>query len=148
MGGRGANSQQAHDVVLTSMRRNDVVSTSLRRHVIVPTGFLINQSQIITFRILKSDIENSRKELKGIVLPVPSNQIIVTFIAIFTLKLGTFVIFGGMPPLPLASSYVYVHTTKHPHTSRFASHGTFNVKKWNTSNINPNCSKCPKNGTV
>ena len=101
MGGRGANSQQAHDVVLTSMRRNDVVSTSLRRHV--PTGFLINQSQIITFLILKSDIENSRIELKGIVLPVPSNQIIVTFIAIFTLKLGTFVIFGGMPPPPFLS---------------------------------------------
>ena len=37
----GANSQQAHDVVTTSMRRNDVASTSFRRHV--PTRFLINQ---------------------------------------------------------------------------------------------------------
>ena len=33
----GANSQQAHDVVLTSMRRNDVASTSFRRYV--PTRF-------------------------------------------------------------------------------------------------------------
>ena len=33
----GANSQQAHDVVLTSMRRKDVASTSFRRHV--PTMF-------------------------------------------------------------------------------------------------------------
>ena len=80
-GARGANSQQAHDFVLTSMRRNDVASTSLRCHV--PTRFLINQCQIITFLILKSDnIENSRIELKGIVLPVPSNQIKVTFIII------------------------------------------------------------------
>ena len=37
----GPNSQQAHGVVLTSMRRNDVASTSFRRHV--PTKFLINQ---------------------------------------------------------------------------------------------------------
>ena len=63
------------------MRRNDVASTSFRRHV--PTRFLINQSQIITFLILKSDIiENSRIELRGIVLPVPSNQIKVAFIII------------------------------------------------------------------
>ena len=33
IGGGGANSQQAHDVVLTSMRRNDVAPTSFRRHV-------------------------------------------------------------------------------------------------------------------
>ena len=45
----GPNSQQAHDVVMTSMRRNDVASTSFRRHV--PTRFLINQCQIITFLI-------------------------------------------------------------------------------------------------
>ena len=65
----GPNSQQAHDVVMTSMRRNDVASTSLRRHV--PNRFLINQCQIITFLILKYDIiENSRIELRGIVLPV------------------------------------------------------------------------------
>ena len=49
------------------MQRNDVASTSFRRHV--PRRFLINQCQIITFLILKSDnIENSRV---GIVLPVP-----------------------------------------------------------------------------
>ena len=54
---------------MTSMRRNDVASTSFRRHV--PTRFLINQCQLITFLILKSDIiENSRIELRGIVLPV------------------------------------------------------------------------------
>ena len=47
--GGGGNSQQAYDVVLTSMRRNDVASTSFRRHV--PTMFLINQCQIITFLI-------------------------------------------------------------------------------------------------
>ena len=64
------------------MRRNDVASTSFRRHV--PTGLLINQCQIITFLILKSDIiENSLIELRGIVLPVPSNQIKVTFIIFF-----------------------------------------------------------------
>ena len=63
------------------MRRNNVASTSFRRHV--PTRFLINQCQIITFFILKSDnIENSRIELNGIVLQVPSNQIKVTFIVI------------------------------------------------------------------
>ena len=56
------------------MRRNDVASTSFRRHV--PTRFFINQRQIITFLVLKSDnVENSRIELVGIVLPVPSNQI-------------------------------------------------------------------------
>ena len=32
--------------------------------------------------------------MKGIVLPVPSNQIQVTFIIFFTLQLGTFVIFS------------------------------------------------------
>ena len=84
--GGGANFQQAHDVVLTSMRRNDVALTSFRRHV--PTRFLINQCQIITCLILKSDdIENSRKELNGIVLPVPSNQIKVTFIIILPFNL-------------------------------------------------------------
>ena len=87
LGGQGGpNSQQAHDVVLTSMRRNDVASTSFRRHV--PTRFLINQCQIITFLILKSDnIENSRIELKGMVLQVPSNQIKVTFIIILPFNL-------------------------------------------------------------
>ena len=84
--GGGPNSQQAHDVVTMSMRRNDVASTSFRRHV--PTSFLINQCQIITFLILKSDnIENSRIELKGIVLQVRSNQIKVTFIIILPFNL-------------------------------------------------------------
>ena len=70
----GPKSKQAHGVVLTSMRRKDVASTSFRRHV--PAGVLIKQCQIITFLILKSDnIENSRLELKRIVLPAPSNQI-------------------------------------------------------------------------
>ena len=88
-GARGPNSQQEHDVVLTSMRRNAVASTSFR----VPTRFLINQCQIITFLILKFDIiENSRIELKGIVLPVPLNQIKVTFIILLPFN-GTFVIF-------------------------------------------------------
>ena len=49
----------------------------------MPTRFLINQCQMITFFILKSDIiENSRIELRGIVLPVPSNQVKVTLIII------------------------------------------------------------------
>ena len=76
-GQQGPNSQQAH---------YDVASTSFRRHV--PTRFLINQSQIITFLILKSDnIENSRIELKGIVLQVHSNQIKVTFIIMLPFNL-------------------------------------------------------------
>ena len=71
---------------MTSMRRNDVASTSFRNHV--PTRFLINQGQIITFLILKSDnIENSRIELGGIVLPVSSNQIKVAFIIILPFNL-------------------------------------------------------------
>ena len=54
----------------------------------MPTRFLINLYQIITFLILKSDyIENSRIELKGIVLRVPSNQIKVTFIIILPFNL-------------------------------------------------------------
>ena len=85
-GGGGANSQQTHDVVMTSMRRNDVASTSFPRHV--PTRFLVNQCQKITFFILKSDIiENSRIELRGIVLPVPSKQIKVAFIIILPFNL-------------------------------------------------------------
>ena len=86
MPGRGAKSQQSHDVITTSMRLNDVASTSFRCHV--PSRFLINQCQIITFLILKYDIiENSRIELRGIVLPVPSNEIKVTFIIILPFNL-------------------------------------------------------------
>ena len=72
------------------MRRKDVASMSFQRNV--PTRFLINQCQIITFLIFKSDIiENSRIELRGIVLPVPTNQNYIYYY--FTLQLGTFVIF-------------------------------------------------------
>ena len=53
-GGGEANSQQAHDVVMTLMRRNNVASTSFRRHV--PTRLKI-----------------------FIVLSVPINQIKVAF---------------------------------------------------------------------
>ena len=74
------------------MRRNEVASTSFRRHV--PTRFLINQCQIITFLILKSGIiENSRLEEKGIVFPVPSKQIKVTFIIILPFNLVHFLFF-------------------------------------------------------
>ena len=62
---------------------HDVASTSMRRHV--PTMFLISQCQIITFLFLKSDnIENSRIESKGILLPVPSNQIKLHLLLFFT----------------------------------------------------------------
>ena len=58
------------------MRRNDVASTSFRRRV--PIRFLINQCQIITFLIFKYDIiENSRIELRGIVLPVQMDGLLV-----------------------------------------------------------------------
>ena len=57
----------------------------------MPTRFFINQCQIITFLILKSDIiENSLIELRGIALPVPSSYIYY----FITLQLGTFVIFS------------------------------------------------------
>ena len=60
--------------------------TSFRSHV--PTRFLTSQCQIITFLILKSDIlENSRLELRGIVLPLPSNQIKVIFSIILPFNL-------------------------------------------------------------
>ena len=78
------------------MRRNDVASTSFRRRV--PTRFLINQCQIITFLILKYDIENSRIELRGIVLPVQvgGGQRVCQIIG------------GGLaPPAPPPSSYAY-----------------------------------------
>ena len=77
------NSQHAHDVLLMSIGRN-----KLRCFDVVPTFFLINQCQIITFLILKSDIiENSRIEFTGIVLQVPSNQIKVTLIIILPFHL-------------------------------------------------------------
>ena len=49
-GGKGGpNSQQAHDVEMTSMRRNDVASTSFRRRV--PIRLLINQCHISHLKI-------------------------------------------------------------------------------------------------
>ena len=83
-GPRGCQIPSRH--MTTSMRRNDVTLTSFRRHV--PARFVINQCQIITFIILKPDIiENSRIDLRGIALPVPSNQIKVTFIIILPFNL-------------------------------------------------------------
>ena len=93
----GQNSQQAHDVVMTSMRRNDVASTSFRRRV--PTRFLINQCQIITFLILKYDIiENSRIELRGIFLPVQVGGLLGGGMLP---PLSNY--WGGMAPLPTPS---------------------------------------------
>ena len=87
-GKEGPNSQQAHVVITTLMRRNDVASTSFQGHV--PTRLLINQCQIITFFILKSDnTENSRTELKGIVFPI---KLKLHFL-LFYPSIGTFVIF-------------------------------------------------------
>ena len=109
------------------MRRNDVASTSFRRRVPtrflinqcqiitflilkydiirrrVPTRFLINQCQIITFLILKYDIiENSRIELRGIVLPVQVGGLLggaKGYVGPPLKLLG-----GGAPP---SSSYAY-----------------------------------------
>ena len=106
----GPNSQQAHDVVMTSMRRNDVASTSFRRHV--PKRFLINQCQIITFLILKCDIiENSRIELRGIVLPVQVDALLGGPKGMLA-PLSNY--WGGLappcpPPPPPPSSYAYVN---------------------------------------
>ena len=80
LGGEGGGKGNDVDA---SFRRHFVASTSFRRHV--PTRFLINQCQIITVLILKSDI--SRIELRGIVLTVLSNQIKVTFIIILPFNL-------------------------------------------------------------
>ena len=87
LGGQGGGKfPEAHGVALTSMRRNDVASTSFRRHV--PSRFLINQCQIIIFLIFQFDnIENLRIELKGTVLPVPSNLIKVTFFIVLPFNL-------------------------------------------------------------
>ena len=87
----------------------------------MPTRFLINQCQIITFLILKSDIiENSRIELRGIVLPVPSTWYICDFF-LFHIELEGKCGFGGCggskgyiapsplksPSSPPPSSYTY-----------------------------------------
>ena len=91
---------------MTSMRRNDVASTSFRRHV--PNRFLINQCQIITFLILKYDIiENSRIELRGIVLPVQVDAFLgVGPKGMLAPPLSNY--WGAWPPLaPPPSSYAY-----------------------------------------
>ena len=92
---------------MTSMRRNDVASTSFRRRV--PIRFLINQCQIITFLILKYDvIENSRIELRGIVLPVQMGGLLGGPKGM--LSPPSQIIGGACPPPPPApppSSYAY-----------------------------------------
>ena len=82
---------------MTSMRRNEVASTSFRRRV--PTRFLINQCQIITFLILKYIIENSRIELRGIVLPVQVGGLLGGGGGAKGM-LAPSQIIGGMPPRP------------------------------------------------
>ena len=89
---------------MTSMRRNDVASTSFRRHV--PNRFLINQCQIITFLILKYDIiENSRIELRGIVLPVQVDALLGGPKGMLAPPLK---LLGGLAPPGPPSSYAYV----------------------------------------
>ena len=86
---------------MTSMRRNDVASTSFRRHV--PNRFLINQCQII----LKYDIiENSRIELRGIVLPVQVDALLGGGAKGYVGPPSQ-IIGGAWPPCPPPSSYAY-----------------------------------------
>ena len=98
------------------MRRNDVASTSFRRRV--PTRFLINQCQIITFLILKYDIiENSRIELRGIVLPVQVGGLLggpKDMLAPHLKLLGG----GGLAPPGPPSSYAYVILSLNDRTVR------------------------------
>ena len=98
-GGKGGpNFQQAHDVA----------STSLRRHV--PTRFLINQCQIITVLILKSDIiENTslRIELKGIVLPVQVGGLLGVQRVCWPPPPSQIIVGGGGLAPPPSSSYAY-----------------------------------------
>ena len=106
-GQEGPNSQQAHDVVTTSMRPDDVASTSFRRRV--PIRFLINQCQIITFLILIYDnIENSRIELRGIVLPVQMGGLLGGggHRVCWPPPLSNY--WGGLAPPGPPSSYAYV----------------------------------------
>ena len=75
-------------------RRDQIPSrhmTSFRRHV--PVRFLINQCQIITFLILKSDIIEKFKDRieRNSFATFESNHICIYYY--FTLQLGTFVIF-------------------------------------------------------
>ena len=79
--------------------------TSFQRRV--PIRFLINQCQIITFLILKYDIiENSRIELRGIVLPVQMGGLLggpKGMLAPPSQIIGG----GAWPPLPPPSSYPF-----------------------------------------
>ena len=85
VGGRGQGVEYWGRAKGGQIPSRHMTSKSFRRHV--RTRFLINRCQIITFLILKSVIiENSRIELKEIVLPVPSNQIKVTFIIILPIN--------------------------------------------------------------
>ena len=89
---------------MTSMRRNDVASTSFRPHV--PNRFLINQCQIITLLILKYGIiENSRIELRGIVLPVQVGGLLGG--AKGYVGPPSQIIGGAWPPPGPPSSYAY-----------------------------------------
>ena len=106
---------------MTSMRRNDVASTSFRRHV--PNRFLINQCQIITFLILKYDIiENSRIELRGIVLPVQVDALLGGPKGM--LASPSQIIGGGLAPPDPPSSYAYgtIMTVRGP--------SYFNIVEW------------------
>ena len=99
------------------MRRRYVASTSLRRHV--PTRFLINQCQIITVLILKSDIiENSTIELRGIVLPVQMGGLLGGPKGMLAPPLK---LLGGGPGPP--SSYAYDKDTDQPPLTIFKSFG-------------------------
>ena len=90
------------------MRSNDVASTSFRRRV--PIRFLINQCQIITFLILKYDIiENSRIELRGIVLPVQMGGLLGGPKGMLAPPLKLLGGGGAGPPGP-PSSYAYVRS--------------------------------------
>ena len=92
------------------MRRNDVASTSFRRRV--PIRFLINQCQIITFLILKYDfIENSRIELRGIVLPVQMGGLLGGGGGQRVCWPPSQIIGGGLAPLAPPSSYAYDKVT-------------------------------------
>ena len=124
-GGGGPNSQQARDVVMTSMRRNDVASTSFRRHV--PNRFLINQCQKITFLILKYDIiENSRIKLRGIVLPVQVDALLGGPKGMLALPPPSQIIGGACPPPPpppLPPPPLFLRLWVHPATmSRVCCH--------------------------
>ena len=86
------------------MRRNDVASTSFRRRV--PIRFLINQCQIITCLILIYDnIENSRIELRGIVLPVQMGGLLGGPKGMLAPPLK--LLGGGLAPPGPPSSYAY-----------------------------------------